>query len=326
MNASTATGSGRVVGARIGRAVAARIGRLVAARIGLLVAARIGLAVAAVVLLARCDTSFEVFGESDAHFSLFGVLDAASDTQWVRVESLQDSLLLDTKPLDAVVAMTHLASGRRVTWRDSLFRFIGGAAAYNVWTDEPIAPLATYRLAATRSDGATSVVTVTLPDTFPDPEINVYPFSLINLPISGNVCATTFEMVIRLERLAALQITYHVPTARGAVRRYSVSYVLKAERAANGSFEVIVPWVEDLRELAALDRDIGLDELLGLSAVDLLVASAGPDWPDNALDDETVALPGAVTHVENGFGFVGGVVSKRLSIPIGDYRDVSCFM
>lgn len=285
----------------------------------------IALLLAATFMLVGCETSFEVFGESDAHFSMFGVLDASADTQWVRVETLQDSLLTDTKPLDAVVTMTHLTSGRRVTWRDSLFQFIGGSTAHNVWTDEPILPLETYRLEVARSDGATSAVTVTLPDTFPDPLLNVFPFSLINLPISGNVCAKTFEMVIRLERFAALEVTYHVPTTRGTARTFSVSYVLEAERTEDGSFEVIVPWVEDLKRLASLDRDIGTAELLQLSAVDLLVASAGPDWPENTLDDETVALPGAVTHVENGFGFVGGVVSKRLNIPIGDYRDASCF-
>ncbi len=285
----------------------------------------IALLLAAASMGAGCETSFEVFGESDAYFSLFGVLDASADTQWVRVETLQDSLLTDTKPLDAVVTMTHLASGRRVTWHDSLFHFVGGSTAHNVWTDEPVLPRETYRLEVTRSDGATSAVTVTLPDTFPDPVLNVFPFSLINLPVSGNVCARTFEMTIRLERFAALEITYSVPTTRGTVRKYSVSYVLKAERVEDGAFEVAVPWVNDLKQLAALDRDIGIAELLQLSAVELLVAAAGPNWPENALDDETVALPGAVTHVENGFGFVGGVVSKRLNIPIGDYRDVSCF-
>jgi hypothetical protein len=101
--------------------------------------------------------------------------------------------------------------------------------------------------------------------------------------------------------------------------------VLKAERVDEGYYEVTVPWVEDLKQLAALDRDIGLPELLNLSAVELLVAAAGPNWPENSLDDETVALPDAVTHIENGFGFVGGVVSKRLNIPIGDYREASCF-
>ena len=272
-----------------------------------------------------CETSFEVFAESDAYYSLFGVLDASADTQWVRVEALQDSLLTDTKPLDAVVTMAHPASGRRVHWRDSLFQFIGGAAAYNIWTDEPIRPLETYRLEVTRSDGVTSAVDVTLPDSFPDPLLNVFPFSLINLPVSGNVCARTFEMLIQLERFAALEVTYHVPTARGIERAYRVSYVLRAERLETGVYEVVVTWVDDLKQLAALDRDIGVDELLRLRAVDLLVAAAGPDWPDNALSDETVALPGAVTHIENGFGFVGGVFSKRLSIPIGTYRDVSCF-
>ncbi len=285
----------------------------------------IALWLAAVFVLAGCETSFEVFGESDAYFSMFGVLDASADTQWVRVETLQDSLLTDTKPLDAVVTMTHLASGRRVIWRDSLFQFIGGATAYNVWTDEPIRPLETYLLEAVRSDGATSAATVTLPDTFPDPLLNVFPFSLINLPVTGNVCARTFDMIIRLDRFAALEVTYHVPTARGTARTFSVSYVLKAERNEDDAFEVRVAWVEDLKRLAALDRDISTAELLQLSAVELLVASAGPDWPENTLDDKTVALPGAVTHVENGFGFVGGVVSKRLNIPIGDYRDASCF-
>jgi len=280
---------------------------------------------AAAGLLAGCETSFEVFAESDAHFSLFGVLDVSADTQWVRVETLQDSLLTDTKPLDAVVTMTHLPSGRRVAWRDSLFQFIGGSTAYNAWTDEPILPLETYRLEVTRADGAMSAVTVTLPDTFPDPLLNVSPFSLINLPVSGNVCARTFEMLIQVERFAALEITYHVPTRRGMVRKYSVSYVLKAARLESGAYEVIVPWVDDLKQLAALDRDISIDELLRLSAVELLVAAAGPNWPENSLDDETVALPGAVTHIEHGFGFVGGVVSKRLDIPIGDYRNPSCF-
>ena len=290
-----------------------------------LTALSLSLWLAATCMLAGCETSFEVFGESDAYFSIFGVLDVSADTQWVRVEDLQDSLLTDTKPLHAVVTMTHLSSGRRVIWRDSLFQFIGGSRAYNVWTDEPILPLETYRFEVARSDGTMSASTVTLPDTFPEPLLNVFPFSLINLPISGNVCAKTFEMIIRLERFAALEITYHVPTTRGTERAFSVSYVLRAELTENGYFEVIVPWVEDLKQLAALDRDIGLTELLQLSAVDLLVASAGPNWPENALDDETVALPRAVTHIEQGFGFLGGVVSKRLNLPIGDYREVSCF-
>jgi len=279
----------------------------------------------ALLVMTGCESDFEVFGESDAYFSVFGVLDASADTQWVRIEALQDSLLYDTRPLNAEVTLASLTSGRRVTLQDSLFSFIGGARAFNFWTTEPIRPLESYRLTVERFDGATSAVNVTLPDSFPDPLINVFPFSLINLPVSGNVCATTFEMTIRMERIAALQITYHVPTRRGTIREYEVSYVRRAEQFASDLYIVIVTWVDDLKELAALDRDISITDLLNLQGVDLLVASAGPNWPENSLNDETVALPGAVTHIENGFGFLGGVYSKRLEIPMGTYRDPSCF-
>lgn len=281
---------------------------------------------AALFLLTGCETSFDVFGESDTYFSLHGFLDASADTQWVRIEALQDSLLINTRPLDAVVTLTHLATGRTSTWHDSLFQYVEGATAYNYWSADPILPLETYRLQVERSDGASSAVTITLPDAFPDPFINFPPFSIINLPVSGNVCAREFDMIIRTERLAALQFTYHVPTLRPNVtRRHSVSYIPLAERVDTNLYEVTVSWVDDLLELATLDPDIRLNQLLQLEAVDLLVAAAGPNWPDNALSDETVALPGTITHIEQGFGFVGGVVSKRLSIPLGDYRDVSCF-
>ncbi len=271
-----------------------------------------------------CETPVDVFVESDAHYSMFGVLDVSADTQWVRVEALQDSLRTGSTVLDARFKMTQLSTGRQVVWRDSLFQYLNGFQAHNMWTDEPIQPLESYRLEVTRSDGAVSARTVTLPEDFEDPLLNAFPFSLINLPVSGNVCARTFDMVVDVEQLAALQISYVVPTVRGTDRRYDVSYIPRAEPIEGGT-EVRVTWVRDLQELAALDRDIGVAELLLLKRVDLLVAAAGPGWPDNALPDETVALPGAVTEIENGFGFVGGVVSKHIEIPLGDFRDTSCF-
>lgn len=283
------------------------------------------LCIAACWLFAGCETSFDVFRESDAYFSMFGFLDASADTQWVRVAPLQDTMTTDTRPLDVRFAMTRLSTGHRVDWQDSLFQFVTGSLAHNVWTVETIHPLETYKLEAVRADGATSIAMVTVPDSFPDPLLSVHPFSLINLPVSGNVCARSFEISISVEHLAALEVTYHVPTRQGSLSSFSESYILKAEQLENGAYVVSVPWVQDLERLTVRDPDIGINELLQLAAVDLFVASAGPNWPDNALDDETLALPGVVTHIENGFGFVGGVVSKRLNIPIGDFRDSSCF-
>jgi len=276
-------------------------------------------------LLAGCETSFEVFGDSDEIYSLFGVLDASQDTQFVRVELLQDSMLTDTGPIDAVVTMKTMSSGETVQWNDSLFYFIGGARAHNFWTTEPIVAEETYRLNVRRSDGESSSATITLPEEFRDPRFTAFPFSLINLPVSGNVCARDFDMEVRVEELAALEMVYYVPTRRENETVFRKNYIPKAVKFPDGRFEVTIEWVADLIELGQVDEEVGLQQMINTRAIVLRVASAGPNWPDNALDDETVALPDAVTFVDNGFGFVGGVISKRIELPLGDYRDASCF-
>ena len=279
----------------------------------------------AVTVIAGCESSFEVFGESDAYFSMFGYLDASADTQWVRVEGLQDSLINDTKPLDAEFSMTHLPSGRRVVWRDSLFDYSGGARAHNLWTDEPILPRETYRLDVVRSDGATSSAVVALPDTFPEPALDTFPFSIVNLPNSAIVCAKRIDLVLEnVDAFAALQITYRVPTRRGTERTFSFSYISDAVFTGSGVAEVTLEWAKDLLEIATIDREIEVPQLLQLISAELLIAAAGPGWPDHTLPLETLALPGVATNVEQGLGFVGGVASRRIDVPIGNFRDVSC--
>lgn len=122
-----------------------------------------------VTLAAGCDVPFDPFEENTiGPFSVFGYLDVAADTQWVRVMPIRQDLLADSAPIDAVVTLEHLGSGRVVTLRDSLFGFTNLGLdevgyAHNFWTTEPIEPEAAYRLAAVRSDGATTTAVVEIP-------------------------------------------------------------------------------------------------------------------------------------------------------------------
>ena len=46
------------------------------------------------------------------------------------------------------------------------------------------------------------------------------------------------------------------------------------------------------------------------------VAAAGPDWPDlAAINDQTLALPNIVSNVEEGIGFLGGIISRTFFWP-----------
>jgi hypothetical protein len=87
-------------------------------------------------LVAGCDHPFEPFQENTlGPFSVFGYLDLNADVQWVRVMPIRQTLLAEPGPIDAVVTLEHLGTGRVVTLRDSLFAYTDhgmGAVAYAV--------------------------------------------------------------------------------------------------------------------------------------------------------------------------------------------------
>ncbi len=259
----------------------------------------------AVLLLARCDTAFNPIQESDFHFSVFGFLDAAADSQFIRISPVRDSIALAPGPIDAVVTLEHLASGRTIPFRDSLFTFqtsLDERLAYNFWSSEPIAHEATYRLTVTRSDGAASTATVTLPPPYPDPELL--------LPDQRDTPVPSFTAAIRatgVERLADLRIV--------------ISFHQQGESLENTGTVTI----SYLDRVAVVGGNLGVQfrpyndffsRVPGCPIVDdvqVFIAAAGPEWPDfMTIDDETLALADVVTNVENGIGFLGGVSRKTL--------------
>ena len=257
------------------------------------------LVLGAALLLAGCETTFEAFEASGQPFSLYGYLDAAADTQYVRVSPLRDSLFARPAPLDATVTLEHLGTGETSVWRDSVFRFTGGALAHNFWSDEPVEPGAAYRMTVTRPDGAASTALVRLPPDFPTPQISV-------LASSPDVYITT----IGVERLAEIRMTYHLRDVQSGERTlFPRSFLDRlrpfAEADVSGWSLQFIPdeVLADVQTLRGPNQEV--------LAIDLFIAAAGPDWPDlEGIDLETLALPQTVTNVEGGVGYVGGIVSK----------------
>jgi hypothetical protein len=127
-----------------------------------------GLWILALLALSSCDSSFEPIQENDRYiYSIYGYLDAAADTQWVRVMPVHEKLFAGPEPIDATVTLENLESGESQVMNDSLFQYAANTYAWNFWTPMELEPTGTYRLTAERSDGVTSHVTVTLPESFP---------------------------------------------------------------------------------------------------------------------------------------------------------------
>jgi hypothetical protein len=255
----------------------------------------------AVVLLgapvAGCDQPFQPFQENtNASFSMFGYLDLKADTQWVRVMPVRQNLFLAPEPIDAVVTLEHLGSGRIVTLNDSLFRFVdprlGGVAhAYNFWTTERLEPGESYRLRAVRSDGASTTATVVMP---PDLE-----FSLLNDIRAGRESAL---LQVRAERLVFVEVLYAMQDAIAG--------------EAVGSVAVRDHWTFSTGDPGTFGIAVSGDTLFRAGLRDarrqeIRIVVARSDWPYHpGLPDLDVILPDRMpSNVENGVGFVGGLAS-----------------
>ena len=254
--------------------------------------ALLALALLAVLGGVACSTAFEPQQETDALFSLFGYLEADADTQWVRVTPLRATADPDPAPLDAEVFLERAATGERWPMRDSLFTFGSGFTAHNVWTTAPVVAGETYRVVARRPDGAETRATVDVPPIPDPPEV-----------IDGVFSCPTRVIVSGVERVVDAYAVYR-DRETGAVRRLSKLRSIRPGR--DGAFIIEVFFGDDAIELAA--------DPVGFQAFDasIVFAVATNDWPDllGLAFDETI-LPRA-GRIENGVGFVGGVVIQEV--------------
>ena len=262
---------------------------------------RLPVLVVAVLLLTRCDdTVLDPFIDSDLHYSIGGFLDGGVDTQFVRITPVRDSIFLSPGPLDATVKLEHLTTGQATLWHDSVFYYKAAGAtseqiAHNYWSAFPLQPLATYRLTVTQSDGQRSITTVTLPDSFPTPIVE------------GN----TIKMA-GITRLADVVVEYRMQDQlSGQIITSAVSY-LRSVSPVQGELWV---GVDRAGDEARINARFVIARLQVLS-IKITVAAAGPDWPELAeIDNETLALPDVVSNIEEGVGFLGGVISKTFYWP-----------
>lgn len=227
-------------------------------------------------------------------FSFSGYLDLRGDTQWVRVTPLRENLLTDPEPIDAVVTLEKVGGGGTALLKDSVFQFtdphIGAVAyAHNFWTTERLEPGSRYRLRAVRSDGAASTATVEMPPALE--------FSLLNL--EGTADTVAFR--VRAEHVLFVELLHGMRNLAGE----QASVLAKRQataRPATGPFPLAV----EIDESPPIQ--VGL---VPTGRIELRVAAARANWPFGPqLSDLDVTIPGrAPSNVENGLGYVGGVVT-----------------
>ncbi len=244
-----------------------------------------------------CNETFEPWQENDQyHFSIYGVLDATTDTQWVRVMPVREEFFLEPVPIDATVTLEHIESGETVVMNDSLFAFAHNSYAYNFWTTMDLQPEQSYQLKVEDSNGSFSRAGVILPKDFPVPLVRM------GLVTDENEIYN-IVYIEGVEQLADVQVIYHgrYPNT-GEGRVLGLPYLEDTLRIASGDLQVFIsPGKHN-------------DKLVGFPPVTkslVFVAAAGPDYfPFGSVSERVISLPEGVSNIENGVGYLGGIVSK----------------
>jgi len=256
--------------------------------------------------LSGCDEPFQPLQDNEAApFSMYGYLDASADTQWVRVTPVREQLEMPPVKPEMHVTIEHPESGETVVMNDSLFLFPDGFHILNAWSaTDKLQPGQTYRLRAERPDGATSGVTLTMPEDFPEPILEEI----------GGGCSANLR-IEGVERLADVQSKWHIRfffSGRSEDRFFSIPYRSRTFEVEEGSYSVFISTSREQSEIAK--QMVSTPDSSRILSRRIFVASGGPEWIADiaSLDDLVYALPEGLSNVENGVGYMVGIVSKTI--------------
>lgn len=248
-------------------------------------------------LLVACENTVEPFADSSRHFAIFGFLDAAADTQYLRVEPTRPRP--DRQEASTEVpslTTTNLFTNESVVWRDSTIQLENGSTGLLFWAVFKPTPGHAYELEVKREDGATSSATTAVPD-FDDIEIMAP-----RQGFSGLVQTIVLGDVSR--RPEKVEISYEVALAPGdSHSTIHIDYGGFGAPVEDG-WQIIARLSRD-RELINSRLSVAPSRALLLYEVSMTVRLLSSDWP----------LPeseGRFTNVVDGFGFVGSAATHTV--------------
>ena len=268
------------------------------------------------ILLSGCDQTFNpIKDNSRVPFSIFGYLDVSADTQWVRVTPVRGQIDISTEVPEMTVSVTDLNSGNSAAFNDSLFLYPDGRHILTAWnTTDILKPEQTVRFKAERPDGSESHATIAFPPDFPTPRLEIYEESgFVLLYIEG------------VENLVEVQVRAlaHVisPSANWDFIDVFKRRIRRIRKTGPGAYRAIMTpgskFVVNVPEPPAGWDDLEVEYL----DHQVYVVSGGPEWREDFADlkDIEYSLPEVISNVENGTGYMFGIVSK--SIPFENCFD-----
>ncbi len=251
---------------------------------------------------ASCSEDVVAVIGANSPYSFYGVLSPQLDRQVLRLYSIDGVLEpIPPTPIDAEVTSVSGSNPNTRVWRDSIITEPDGMFAH-VFT----APFAaefgeTYEITATRSDGASTEVVVTVPpfsELLVPPKMETPP-AVLNVQVTG-----TPPNLIRVEVIYHYKFQSFSGTERDST---NISYDGNGTQQLT-AFLIPVQVSRDTAFIRSLVKDrFGIDTEIKVVRIRIKLIVANKEWspPDGVFDPEIIVEPGTMSNVIGGFGFVG---------------------
>lgn len=273
------------------------------------------------VVFVSCEAEFDPFETGILTASMYGYLDTAADTQFVRVMPMRQQLQRNGEPFDGQVSITDIDSGQRYDMQDSLVTLSDGSKATVYWAAFKPKPLEQYRLVAQHNDGRIAKAEVELPVPLHKDSIYVLPAIVIH------------KLVVPIYLLSYdrppfdLRFTYEVSESpRGPRDKITIRYLgeltgKKVSRPDAWHVEADLAYDAQTVRKEWAQRHGRPPSTLYMHGIKLQAATVSDGWipPSGVFDPITMIMPGAHTNVEGGEGFFGAVSRYELTWVVIDH-------
>ncbi len=258
--------------------------------------------------LVSCDDSVNPILETNRQFTLFGALDMASDTQFVRVIEIRPTLSTPSEKLDAVFTSRQLGTEERHTWKDSVYTFEDGSVGHIFYAPFRVLAGKTYKIDV-RKPGSDLVTSAT----------TLVPFHL--------------EPSVQLEEVYRVRTTFLVATQRLLwwsldeepydIEQWYRFFVFddygfedfrlnhkptsRASDTHEGFWETSIDLVRDRDSLLANYSEMFVRGYLVGLGMTMTVLDEQFKPPGGVFTSEALGQPGTLSNVSDGFGYVGSI-------------------
>lgn len=271
-------------------------------------------------LLCSCRPDFYPFEPGPLSFSVYGYLDTAADTQFIRIIPMRRQLERDGSGFEGTVTITKLETGETYTARDSMATLSDGSTGLVYWADFKPQPSQRYRLDVVRDDGLAVTAQTLVPETIPGDSIYIFP-----VRFDGRLFYPIY-LLSHTQPPFDLRFVYEVSEVdRGPRDRFEVRYPgdltgRQNDRPKAWYLEVdVIRDAKDVRE-AWSQRHGRPSDRLYLHGITISAATVSDGWipPGGVFDPEVLVKPGAHGNIEGGDGFFGAVARYELSWVLAD--------